>query len=503
MIKKHFIYWIVLLSSGLSFAQSNHEILQYSFQDIYGSARVISMGGAFTALGGDPSSSYLNPAGMGIKRMNEVQFGIGGHFNSTSSTFDIPGNISTEDQRGFLTVPDLHYVSVQNFGNNKDWRRGIWTFGMNKTGNIGENIAMSGIGRFKSYITNIAETLTGQEANASTLSGRNLIAFQTFMVDTLNGANKYISANGGDQQRILFEQENKGSTREFYLGYATTYKDKFYMGFQVSIPILSRNTYTSITESDYEIPNHIILNGVKNQIDFARMEHQFSINASALKGSLGILFKPSKYTRLGFSYHTPYVYNMQETFAIQGTTKFNNHGELTFNPDEKGFQIAPYTLKIPGKVHLGGAIILKKMGLISIDFDYTNLKNITYGVIGNTLNADALYYEDVNKRIDSYFNHSFSVRMGSEWNIKRHLRFRLGGHYTSSPTQGDQITGRIGGSAGFGFAKKAFAWDIGASYSQYTQNYAVFSTYNSNDQSYFDLKSTNLQIITSIGYKIR
>src|SRR5674536_391977 len=53
-------------------AQNVDDALRYSQSFYGGTARFMSMGGAFTALGGDISSLSQNPAGLGVFRSSEI-----------------------------------------------------------------------------------------------------------------------------------------------------------------------------------------------------------------------------------------------------------------------------------------------------------------------------------------------------------------------------------------------------------------------------------------------
>ena len=61
----------LLLSGGMK-AQNADDALRYSQIFYTGSARFMSMGGAFTALGGDMSTFSQNPAGIGVFRSSEI-----------------------------------------------------------------------------------------------------------------------------------------------------------------------------------------------------------------------------------------------------------------------------------------------------------------------------------------------------------------------------------------------------------------------------------------------
>ena len=54
------------IGAQYSFAQNVADAVRYSTQNITGTARYISVGGAFGALGGDLSAINVNPAGSAI-----------------------------------------------------------------------------------------------------------------------------------------------------------------------------------------------------------------------------------------------------------------------------------------------------------------------------------------------------------------------------------------------------------------------------------------------------
>ena len=62
---------LIITFSGAS-AQNVDDALRYSNIYYGGTARFMSMGGAFTALGGDISSLSQNPAGLGVFRSSEM-----------------------------------------------------------------------------------------------------------------------------------------------------------------------------------------------------------------------------------------------------------------------------------------------------------------------------------------------------------------------------------------------------------------------------------------------
>src|SRR4030066_108626 len=87
-MKKLCLIIVTLIASlTVSFAQNADDALRYSQQFYTGTARFMSMGGAFTALGGDISSLSQNPAGLGVFRSSEISLSPQLFHNNTSANF--------------------------------------------------------------------------------------------------------------------------------------------------------------------------------------------------------------------------------------------------------------------------------------------------------------------------------------------------------------------------------------------------------------------------------
>ncbi|MDE6161550.1 MAG: hypothetical protein K2F77_07820, partial [Muribaculaceae bacterium] len=73
---------IALALPAVASAQSAVDAYTLSQTEMRGTARFMSMGGAFTALGGDLSAVSLNPAGIGVYRSSEIGATLDVSFNS-------------------------------------------------------------------------------------------------------------------------------------------------------------------------------------------------------------------------------------------------------------------------------------------------------------------------------------------------------------------------------------------------------------------------------------
>lgn len=90
-------------------AQAAVDLYNLSRPDMRGTARFMSMGGAFTALGGDLSSLNQNPAGIGIYRSSEV--GLTLNLDFQSSKTDAQG-LSTSDDQTKFTFNNFGYIGT-------------------------------------------------------------------------------------------------------------------------------------------------------------------------------------------------------------------------------------------------------------------------------------------------------------------------------------------------------------------------------------------------------
>ena len=88
MKKISLIISAILFVSAISFSQNVDDALRYSQVFYGGTARFMSMGGAFTALGGDISSLSQNPAGLGVFRSSEITLTPQLMYNKTSASFN-------------------------------------------------------------------------------------------------------------------------------------------------------------------------------------------------------------------------------------------------------------------------------------------------------------------------------------------------------------------------------------------------------------------------------
>ena len=90
-------------------AQSYVDALRYSQFFPTGSARNLSMGGTMGIFGGDLSSTYTNPAGLGVYRKSEFAITPGYNYSSFNADYY---NGNSEDFINKISLDNIGFVSA-------------------------------------------------------------------------------------------------------------------------------------------------------------------------------------------------------------------------------------------------------------------------------------------------------------------------------------------------------------------------------------------------------
>ena len=104
-------------------AQTVADALRFSDNNYYGTARSISMGNAFTALGGDLGSISLNPAGSAVNNFSQATLTPNISIISSSAKYNAMPSIAdmfgpaTKNNTARFTMPNVGTIINMNTGN--------------------------------------------------------------------------------------------------------------------------------------------------------------------------------------------------------------------------------------------------------------------------------------------------------------------------------------------------------------------------------------------------
>ena len=394
-------------------AQSEFDALKFNSTDIVGSARFVGMGGAMGALGGDPSSININPAGLGVYRsFMEISLGMGVNINKTSADW---GGTTTNDSRthvpfnhasfiiGYTNKNKSKGVVGNNFGFSysklKDFHRNMAISAQNQTSSITDYIESHFNNNLDGYLSKMAIDAHLVTPNADTSA----IATPLNIGETVNP--DYIS-------------EERGYLNEYTFSYGMNISNMVYWGVSMGVQDLYYTRETSYYES------------------FANNGNMELINRTETKGtgvnfSAGVIVKPIDQLRLGVAVHSPTLFTSSEdNYGVRD----HLYSRLTARTDVDG-DARPdnyneyYEVLSPWKYNFSIAGVLGHRGLISVDYqiaDYNTMK------IRDDGGRDWGYRVE-NNNIKDKFQASHSLRVGAEVNVVDGLFLRCGYAFVTSP----------------------------------------------------------------------
>lgn len=454
----------------------------YSYGN-YGSARSQGMGGSFTALGGDLSSSYINPAGLGF--YNKSEFTISPIFTTTNTASNYIDN-STKLNASNMNIGQIGVVfSNRGVGTRK--KRTAWSLSYNTLANFNSDYSYSGSNKRSSISNYFAERATqrgisseslNDEFNTTTRLAANTtaLAYQAYLIDPIQGGG-FLASELSTPVNQTGNVSESGNLGQINLAYGINYDDKTYVGAALGIQNLNYSQLTDITE---QFPNGEIFNGFT-------FGDELLVRGTGVNLTLGTIIKLRDNMRLGANITSPTSMRVNETYTsyIAYDQKPN-----TFISDEQELSTAPndfkYRINSPLRANIGTSIFLpKKLGVVSVEAEY-----VGYNMMNIKDKEDNRWSTGQKRGIQSEFKDVVNVKIGSE------LRFgvgrvRAGLNYLGDPRKnGDAFntSSSFIGTLGAGVRNNRFFADI--SYSRTSRDFA-FTPYNLSTETDFESATLN------------
>lgn len=528
------------------YGQSAIDAQQVTQSDFRGTARFMSMGGAFTALGGDLSAMSQNPAGIGVYRSNEIGVTLDINAQKTETPF-------TNGQ--FANTASQTKVGCNNFGFVGTTR----LTGAMKTLNWGVtyNKVASFDRVYNGYLPTVSTSLSNyiaafsygipednlytsdwnqfnpyQDTNSDWLS---ILAYDTFMINatgtTPDGGNTYTglykSNTVGD---ALFNVRERGSVDEYDISVGGNVENVVYWGLSIGITDFDyqRSAYYSESLGNALVPddNGYLGNG---NYEFG-LDNVKTISGSGWNLKAGLIFRPVNELRIGVAVHTPTWYRFSQTYDAVN--------DFTYTPtDDAGHSIGetksgdPYTdqaffqwrLNSPWKFMVGVAGVIGNKAILSADYEFQGYNSMSaqtpnrYDDWGN-----GFQYQDdpfINNAVKEYFKNVNVVRLGAEYRLTPQLSVRAGYNISTSNVKDQAYDGKIeviasGTDPSYTFTKQTQnitcgigyryqAWYIDAAY-VYTDRsgkYNAYTNWDGNVAPSMSLKDHNSSVVLSTGFK--
>jgi hypothetical protein len=491
---------ILILAAALNaaYTQNVDDALRYSQIFYNGTARFNSMGGAFTALGGDVSSLNQNPAGLGIFRSSELSVSPQ-LFNFRSRT-----NFNNSINDDYLYKFNLGQAGVViNLINNQS-ASGLITlnfgYSYSLTNNFEETIEIEGASKGSSLLDHWAEKIDGI-VDTTLVDNLNVadayLAWYTWLLDPVSGTNdtygtaytnygRYSADYGKNMTRII---NNSGYTGEHAFSLAANYSNKLFIGAGLGITRVEfESKYEHAEKSD-----SVLASGFS---DF-NYSYYYRNWGTGYSLKLGLIYKPVEPLRIGVSFQSPTLFRISEYLNDNIVSHVEGRENTTKENEASWFK---YSLTTPFRATLGVAYQIRKLGVISAEYEF-----VDYGMAKfTTIGSDDYDYTEKNQAIKNSLKSTSNIRVGAEARFNR-LYLRGGYGYYGRAYKTGEINDNLfynSYSGGIGFRDQNISVDFGFTRISNKENFVLYYTEYPADDTPVSNNNYNRNIFTvTFGYK--
>lgn len=441
-----YISAFALFCSGALIAQNEMDAFRFSHLDLNGSARSMSMGGAFGALGGDMSAMSHNPAGVGVYRSSEVQATLGLKMSTMSSSWT---GIESDKKKTNFNFDNFSYVGYFPTGRDgvKSWNIGL---SYNKVKDFNRRYRAVG-----SNLTSIADYVASRASYGVLNNGRlegipekelyaeNAYNMHSWLPVLGYGAgffgNMYNQADGvyhsafGDWNQnktqwntykpneTILNISESGSISEYDFSLATNISDKVFVGATVGVTDIDYHMSSYHDEYfDYQD------NKGKTVTDELKLDNVLDTEGTGYSFNLGVIVRPIDMLRVGVAYNSPKWYRLTDYYYATAETYINGYGEPEMWDETPSDYRTEYKLRTPDRWIFSVAGIFGSSALISLDYELTNYKSMRLS------ERDGEEYVD-NDYIKEDFSYGHTIKLGGEYKVTPQFAVRAGYIWQPSP----------------------------------------------------------------------
>jgi hypothetical protein len=517
---KKVLFFSLLMISAVVYAQLPEDALRYSFYPQNGTARSLAIGGAMGSLGGDISTIYVNPAGLGNYRTKEFVFSPQWFNNNNKINYRGANNQSNAKSFG---VGASGFV-IGYGDSHKENTSHAFSIAVTQTANFNNSIHYSGYNNYSSYAEQWAEQIgeSGDPLN-TVLSTTNphspyvygtAPALYTYLVDTvrLNDTTLRLRAMPEfvlDQGKALLQEndvETSGGIYEIAIGYATNKNDKFLFGGSLGIPIVYYQNNTTYSETDTSTDTN-------NNFAYFKYTDNSTTTGAGINLKLGAIYKPTEYLRIGVAVHSPTymlaLKNTRSTYLEAQTENYNGLAAIGSNyftggqPGENKYHLlTPFKTIVSGSyVFRESEDVTQQRAFVTADIEYVNTHGSSFSSAESGATASEKdYFTQLNGVVKDQYKGTFNFRAGGElkFNI---IMARLGFAYYGNPYKDPALkANKTLLSGGLGYRNNGIFIDLTYIYSI---NKDVNFPYRLEDKSntYANIKDQHGDIVATVGFK--
>lgn len=478
---------LLSLSAGFSQAQTADDVELFQLRNLHGTPRFSAMGGAFTALGNDPSAYALNPASSAVNLHSELNFSFG--FNDRSNQYtNFYGQNGTEKNFNLL----FENVGLNLILNPKSGDRFSLAFSTTKLADFNRNFNISPGQNTYTLGEYWADNSAGQHIDD--ISWDAYAAWQAYLLvsqnDTvLNDGFAYGELINGEfiaNSDLNYTFNQDGSFNETNIVLGLDHEQKIYYGISFGFPTLNFRREEFITEANL---NNSIAPYSASDYTFRRLN---DIYGSGFNMKFGFIYRPIPQIRVGASVQTSSWYTVNQFYEVDITANWAQEPEPGVGLATESSIIETgeysYRLRTPAIYRAGIATVLGKMLILSADYQYQTQGNTRLYTNSRSFNiSEDLLQNDYQVGIDELFRGARqTVSAGMELRFKPiFLRagYRLDQSVYQEAVQSETAGDLQSLSFGLGYKYGPWSFDIAYVNSQRDRNYATYRGFNQAGES--------------------
>lgn len=475
-------------SAGAQGAIDAYRIAQ---PDMKGTARFMSMGGAFGALGGDLSSLSQNPAGIGVYRSNDI--GLTVDLDLQNATAKASGASNTVNQTKFLlnnaggvltlrlpsqTIPNLNLGFTYNKSTSFNRRYAGYIPNINTSVSNyiagvsnGEGVTMGDV-----TTTNNFDPYNPNDGGYAA-PWISILGYDSYLIDpSHDGANPewYGQYGNGTSGSGHFAVTEQGSREDYNIVIGGNIANMVYWGMNFSMVNLNY-TLTSTWGESLDGAFVPADNGVVSQTtsDF-NLNNYYNVNGNGFNYQLGVIFKPVQEFRIGLAMHTPTWFNLTETYGATVDYEYGNGLKNTAMTNQGKYGYNDMSFKTPWKFIGSLAGVFGSNFIISADYEWCAYDKMKFSGPDNYGYLDGSGWGDdwdwgwdpwyapsatgeapmkasqkslgfasddpfwqTNSEIRTYYQATHTVRIGAEYRVTPAFSVRAGYSYSTSPVRSE------------------------------------------------------------------
>ena len=354
--------WLIVMLAVVGTVSAQWQA-RLSEREVSGTARYVGMGGAMTAVGGDPSAVRDNPAGLGVYRRMEVAISLGGKWDQTMQVgkewntpyakFEMPqaswGFYYGNPHRTQGVVSNSFMISYNRV---RQYQREYSATINNCDNSLADVIALKTNGLAEKYLQPEGRW---DDAKVGWLS---LLGYDTYMINPLPDNQWAANLQLGEKVNSAIRVSERGYMDEYALDWGMNISNRWYVGAGIRMTsfYLSQTEYydekaqaSGVTLSAY---NTLLMSGL------------------GVNGAIGMIGHPVEWLRFGVSFITP----------TASTLSITNCGEMQSSIINDSVRATPLNtasysdFSLPLRLSTSVAFQWKHYGLLSFQYDYAHHK---------------------------------------------------------------------------------------------------------------------------------